>query len=83
MSNEKFYRQYSVGSYILDFYCPQKKLAIEIDGSQHYEQKQKEYDNKRTEFLHKNKIKVLRFTNLDILTNLNTVCEAIYKELEK
>ncbi len=83
MHDEKFYRQYSVGPYILDFYCPKKKLAIEVDGSQHYEKENKEYDQTRTEFLSKQNIKVLRFTNLDILNYLFPVCEVIYQELEK
>ena len=81
MSGHKFYRQYSVGRYILDFYCPEKRLAIEIDGSQHYEEDYKEYDRKRTEYLVKEDIKVLRFTNLDILQNMQKVREVIYQHV--
>ena len=62
----KFFQQYSVGGYILDFYCPAKRLAIEADGSQHIGS---EYDIVRTEFLNGNDITVLRFWNNDILKN--------------
>lgn len=62
----KFYRQYSFGNFILDFYCPSEKLAIEADGSQHINN---EYDNERTRYLTQYEIKVLRFWNNDILKN--------------
>src|SRR3989338_5263840 len=55
----KFYRQYGVGSYILDFYCPQRLLAIELDGSQHLATR--EYDNDRTAYLQRLGITVIRF----------------------
>ena len=82
MKNEKFYRQYSVGLYILDFYCPSKRLGIEIDGSQYYDMEYKMYDKERTEYLTENNIRLLRFTNLEILNNLDTVCERIFNYLE-
>ena len=47
----KFFRQYSVGAYIVDFYCPKLKLAIELDGGQHAEEGNKEYDKIRTDYL--------------------------------
>jgi very-short-patch-repair endonuclease len=75
----KFKRQYSVGPYVLDFYCPTKKLAIEIDGSQHLENK--EYDQERTDYLSVLEIKVLRFWNNEINTNINGVVEKIISEL--
>jgi very-short-patch-repair endonuclease len=75
----KFKRQYSVGPYVLDFYCPVKKLAIEIDGSQHLENK--EYDKERTEYLSVFKIKVLRFWNNEINTNIDGVVSKIITEL--
>lgn len=49
----RFYRQKIMGNYILDFYCHRAKLAIEIDGSQHYEDKQEAYDLERTAYLRK------------------------------
>jgi len=75
----KFKRQYSVGPYVLDFYCPIKKLAIEIDGSQHLENK--EYDQERTDYLSVLEIKVLRFWNNEISTNISGVVEKIVSEL--
>jgi len=47
----KFFRQYSIGSYILDFYCPTVKLAIELDGGQHNQNDNREYDSARSEYL--------------------------------
>lgn len=67
----KFRRQFSVGNYILDFYAPKIKLGIEIDGESHFFDKEKQVkDNIRDEFLNKQGIKVLRFLNTEIMTNL-------------
>ena len=57
----RFLRQHSIGPYIVDFYCPEKKLAIELDGYQHREKENKIYDKNRDEYLELNDIKVLRF----------------------
>ena len=73
----RFTRQRIVGSYILDFFCPQVMLAVELDGSQHYEGEQIQYDNERTAFLNQFDIQVLRFSNLDVECNLNAVCKKI------
>ena len=73
----RFRRQITFGSYILDFYCASAKLAIELDGSQHYDPKTMEYDRKRSQFLQENGIFVLRFPNTDITRNLRGVCQAI------
>ena len=59
----RFTRQRIVGSYILDFYCGSVKLAVELDGSQHYEHEAIEYDKARTNFLESLGIQVMRFTN--------------------
>jgi len=64
----KFFRQYSVGSYILDFYCPDKKLAIELDGAQHLDNK--EYDQERDNYLLALDIKTVRFWNSEINANI-------------
>lgn len=79
IGNFKFTRQYSVGSYILDFYCPETRLAIEIDGGQHFENKDK--DEIRTEFLVKQNIKVIRFWNNEIFNNIDGVLITIRKNL--
>lgn len=75
----KFRRQHSVGGYIADFYCPIKKLVIEIDGSQHFSNQ--EYDDTRSKYLKGLEIKVIRFTNAEINTNMNGVINSIIKEL--
>ena len=78
-----FYRQYRVGNYILDFYCPKRRLAIEVDGGQHYDEIEMQKDKRRTAFLNENGIEVLRFTNLDIDNNLKGVQKAICIALER
>lgn len=77
----KFFRQYGVGPYILDFYCPEVRLAIELDGGQHNEESNKEYDKLRTEFLGAGDIRVLRFWNNEVLMNLEGVLERIAEEV--
>jgi very-short-patch-repair endonuclease len=69
----KFFRQYSVGAYILDFYCPLLKLAIELDGSQHLQPENMEYDEIRTDFLLAQGIHVVRFWNNDVLLGTQSV----------
>lgn len=77
----KFRRQHSIGGYITDFYCPVKKLVVEIDGSQHLGKEAKEYDDARSSYFEGLDIKVLRFTNAEINTNINGVIENIMNEL--
>ena len=75
----RFYRQKPIGNYIADFYCPKLKLVIELDGSQHYQDKGIVYDTERTKELSKYKgIRVLRIPNNQIDQNFNGVCEYIY-----
>ena len=62
----RFNRQRIVGNYILDFYCAKARVAVELDGSQHYETKGDNLDKKRTEYLESFDIFVLRFSNLEI-----------------
>ncbi len=75
----KFQRQHSIGPYITDFYCAEKKLIIEIDGSQH--DNAKEYDKERTDFLEELGNTVLRFWNSEINTNLDGVLQKIKQAL--
>ncbi len=77
----KFKRQHSVGPYILDFYCPKKKLAIELDGSQHIENK--DYDIERSKYLSILDIKVIRFWNNEVNANINGVIQKIISELKE
>ncbi|MDJ0626038.1 MAG: endonuclease domain-containing protein [Candidatus Caenarcaniphilales bacterium] len=69
----QFYRQKIIDNFIVDFYCPKQKLVIEIDGESHYSEDAKSYDQKRTEILESYGIKVLRFTNEQVLNNINYV----------
>ena len=69
----KFFRQYSIGPYILDFYCPKINISIELDGGGHNEDDQREYDAVRTEYLEEQGIEVLRFWNHDVLQNINGI----------
>lgn len=77
----KFFRQYSVGAYIVDFYCPKYKLAIELDGGQHAEEENKEYDKVRTDYMESMGIEVMRFWNNEVLQNIEGVLEEINKRL--
>lgn len=63
IEGRKFRRQHSVGNYILDFYCPAERLAIELDGEVHNTDSAQEYDHERDLFLSSVGIKVLRFEN--------------------
>ena len=77
LGNLKFTRQKPLTKYIVDFYCAELKLAIEIDGDTHARQKQ--YDKDRTKNLNKHGIEVIRYTNADVLNNL----EGVYQDLQK
>ncbi|MFA6524225.1 MAG: endonuclease domain-containing protein [Candidatus Paceibacterota bacterium] len=79
----KFRRQHSIGGYIADFYCPSKKLVIEIDGSQHFKEEAKKYDDIRSNYFEGLDIKVLRFTNGEINTNMSGVLLKIITQLSK
>ena len=77
-----FYRQKPIGKYIVDFYCPKAKLAIEIDGSQHLVGETIEYDRIRDDYLDSLGLRVLRFNNAEVLTNMSGVLEKIEEEIE-
>lgn len=77
----KFRRQHSIDGYIVDFYCPKKKLVIEIDGSQHFQKNNLEYDEIRSKFFKILNIKVIRFTNAEINTNIEGVPIRIKSEI--
>jgi very-short-patch-repair endonuclease len=78
----KFRRQYSVDHYVIDFYCPELKLAIELDGSVHDIPDQKEYDEYRQEYLERFGITFCRFTNDELMGNANTTFEIIEKAIK-
>lgn len=73
----KFRRQHPIGKFIVDFYCHEANLAIELDGGGHTDSAQVKYDKERTESLEAEGVKVLRFWNTDVFKNLKGVIEAI------
>ena len=75
-------RQKNIGNYILDFYISEKRVAIEIDGSQHYEEEHAASDKQRDAELYKLGITVLRYSNTDINKRFNSVCEDILRKLD-
>jgi very-short-patch-repair endonuclease len=77
----KFRRQYSVGSFAIDFYSVEIKLGIELDGESHYLPGAREYDRKREQFIECFGIKLLRILNTEIYENLDGVLEMIANEV--
>jgi len=73
----KFRRQHPFGPYILDFFCPSRHLAIELDGGQHFDPVARAYDGRRSGYLERFGIKVLRFTNDLVFRELAAVLDAI------
>jgi very-short-patch-repair endonuclease len=79
LGGRKFRRQHSVGYYILDFYCPSKKLAIELDGKHHFTEEGMKYDEERTKYLNSLGIRVVRFENEQVFQSP----EGVLAEIEK
>ena len=73
----KFRRQYGINNYTVDFYCPELKLAIEVDGGVHYYDSRIIFDKRRVEEIAALGIKVLRYTNIDVIKNINSVLQDI------
>lgn len=83
LNNIKFRRQVPIGKYIADFVCMEKKLIIELDGSQHLENKNIEYDENRTKYLTELGYKIIRIYNNAISKNVNSALEYILQEYAK
>lgn len=79
----RFQRQKAIDHFIADFYCHAAKLVIELDGSQHYEEQHKRYDDFRTEILEGYDLMVIRFTNTQIKKNFEGVCQYIDRVVQK
>lgn len=77
LCNRKFRRQHGIGKYIVDFYCPELNLVVEVDGESHYYKSGIQHDEQRNQFLNKLDIKVIRFTNQQIYDNLDGVLETL------
>ena len=79
----RFQRQKPIGAYIVDFFCQQAMLAVEVDGSQHYDPTGMAYDERRSAELSAQGVAVLRFTNPDVERNFSGVCGAILQAVEE
>jgi very-short-patch-repair endonuclease len=77
LEGRKFRRQHSIDKFIVDFYCPSEKLAVEVDGSIHDVEAVKKYDAARQKHLEGLGIKVVRVQNDDVFRNMHLVAEAI------
>ncbi|BDG02791.1 endonuclease domain-containing protein [Anaeromyxobacter oryzae] len=77
----KFRRQHPVGPYVLDFFCRAHRLAVELDGGQHYTPEGEAHDARRTEWLAERGIRVIRFTDAEALRDTDTVLQVIWDAL--
>jgi len=80
--NTQFYRQKPLGPYIVDFYAPKAKIVVEVDGSQHMEEEPQQKDAQRDKYLKNQNLSVLRFNNLQVLQELDSVVEEIYQTVK-
>jgi adenine-specific DNA-methyltransferase len=81
--NRKFRRQHPLGPYVLDFYCPSKRLVIEIDGGQHYTPEGKTRDKTREKYLNQHDIEVIRYSDRDVLTKVDAVLQDILDKIKE
>ena len=79
----KFTRQKPLGHYIADFYCASERLAIEVDGDSHYSDGAQQYDERRTMQIQAEGVKVVRFTNAEVMQDFEGVCAAILRVIAK
>ncbi len=79
----KFRRQHTIGHYIVDFYCAELRLVIEIDGESHFTSEGMVYDEIRDKFLESCGLKVLHFTNQQVMCELEGVLSRIFIEINK
>jgi len=81
LKGHQFYRQKTIGNYIVDFYCPSAGLIIELDGSQHLSEEGMKKDRARDQFLNRLGFKVVRFLSVDVFSNIDGIVEEIYEQL--
>ena len=79
----RFLRQKVIDSYIVDFYCHEARLIIELDGSQHFEERQKNYDAARTAAMERRGLIVLRFSNDQVIYHFPEVCQVINQQVQE
>jgi very-short-patch-repair endonuclease len=80
---KKFRRQYSIGPYIVDFYCPESSLIVELDGARHFSMLREDYELERTRYLQKQGLQIVRFENRVLRENAESVLEAIREAIRK
>jgi very-short-patch-repair endonuclease len=83
LNGYQFYRQKPIGNYIVDLYCPSAKMVIEVDGSQHFYDDGLEHDKERDAYINSLGLKVLRFTNIEVLTNMQGVFDKIIENMNE
>ena len=82
--NERFLRQFSIEFYVLDFYCPRLKLAVEIDGDSHFvDEDAVNYDKERQEYIESLAIQFLRFRNAEVFSDNDSVVNAITQKVKE
>ena len=81
LKGKKFRRQHAIANYVVDFYCHECKIAIELDGNFHVEAGAKEYDNSRTILLNEMGVTVLRFWNEEVINDPSRVLQKISDHL--
>jgi very-short-patch-repair endonuclease len=79
---KKFRRQVSIGRYIVDFYCPDVGLIIELDGDRHFSITMDEYEARRTEYLEEEDLRIIRFENRELYDDPERVLETIKEALK-
>jgi very-short-patch-repair endonuclease len=82
LDGERFLRQYSIGHFVVDFYCPKHKLAVELDGEAHFTDESEAYDAKRTAYLNSVGVRVLRFENFEVFQFPTRTLDEIRKYLK-
>ena len=83
LRGHKFRRQYSVDNFVVDFYCPEVKLAIEVDGESHYTEEMKSRDMERQALIESYGIQFVRFTNVEVLENISGVLGRIMERINQ
>ncbi len=79
----KFRRQHGIGHYIVDFYCPELKLIIEVDGESHFSEDAQAYDKIRDKFMLELGLTTIRITNTEIMQNIDGVCEYLQQHVQQ
>jgi very-short-patch-repair endonuclease len=83
LNGYKFRRQYSIEKFVVDFYCPELKLAIEVDGDSHYREGAEQRDREREAVIESYGISFLRFTNRQVVENVDGVLHSVMQYIEE